>query len=597
MDTNKELNNRQIKIIDILYRTNNVVSSKALAEEVKCSAKTIQLEVKNINNIVKGITINSIKGSGYELNGDESVVKAIISNIDNRDVDRINYILKKMILLYSSEVKTIKLENLADDIYVSISTLKNNLKEVKEILKQYNLNIVSKHRLGICLEGDIEDIKRCIISLSLVNMDIKLEDFLDKDIIDNKNLIRSILLKFITEDNINLTDSEFNDMFSYILISMSLSKCSDYNKYIMKYSREYRNKLNLENTKSINSKEIIIKAIDEFTNNLNIATSIDITKDDIFKEYLYKHISSFCIKNELGIEENLCIDDSIKFKYPFEFELAKIAKKTLEDSLNINIDDQEIGNIAIHVGAALERIDYKANKKVLRAIIVCTSGIGTSMLLKTKLEAKFSNRMEIVRVIPSYLIDYVSILGIDFIISTVPVEVKDIPVISISPFLNEDECKLIEKFLDTGKVYHDINIQSLFNKELFLVDLEFMHKHDAIEYMSSELLEKGYIDEEMKISYHERENIATTEIGNLVAIPHGSKGKVNKNSIVIGILKKSIHWEIGDVRLIVMLCLDKDSILDYEVLFSQIYKRVDSIAKVISICESKNFDKFIAMFK
>ena len=115
--------------------------------------------------------------------------------------------------------------------------------------------------------------------------------------------------------------------------------------------------------------------------------------------------------------------------------------------------------------------------------------------------------------------------------------------------------------------------------------------------MSDKLLESNYIDQEMKNSYYERESIATTEIGNMVAIPHGANGKVFKNAIAIGILKNSIPWEIGQVRLVIMLSLQKENLLNYESLFSNIYKRIDSIAKVISICESKKYEKFIAMFK
>ena len=46
-----------------------------------------------------------------------------------------------------------------------------------------------------------------------------------------------------------------------------------------------------------------------------------------------------------------------------------------------------------------------------------------------------------------------------------------------------------------------------------------------------------------------------------------------------------------------LLSLDKEKILDYEDVFSNIYKRVDSIAKVISICENKSYEKFIKLFK
>ncbi|MDX5634630.1 PTS sugar transporter subunit IIA, partial [Clostridioides difficile] len=66
--------------------------------------------------------------------------------------------------------------------------------------------------------------------------------------------------------------------------------------------------------------------------------------------------------------------------------------------------------------------------------------------------------------------------------------------------------------------------------------------------------------------------MATTEIGNMVTIQHGAIGKIFDNKRAIGILKKPISWEISDVRLIIMLALDKDKILDYEVIFSKIYK-------------------------
>ncbi|HGM1110326.1 TPA: PTS sugar transporter subunit IIA, partial [Clostridioides difficile] len=199
---------------------------------------------------------------------------------------------------------------------------------------------------------------------------------------------------------------------------------------------------------------------------------------------------------------------------------------------------------------------------------------------------------EILKIIPSYLVEYIKVIDVDFVISTVPIEVGDVPVINISPILSDKEIRLIEKYIETGNIYLDLDIKSLFDSELFFTDLVFKRKEEVIDFMASKLVQKGYIDEDMKKSYFEREKIATTEIGNMVTIPHGAIGKVFDNKIAIGILKKPISWEISDVRLIIMLALDKDKILDYELIFSKIYKRVDSIAKVISICENSSFEKF-----
>ncbi|MFR3566630.1 MAG: BglG family transcription antiterminator [Paraclostridium sordellii] len=587
------LNKRQLKIIEILKNSTEPINSKALATDIGCSTKTIQVEVKNINSTLEKVKIDSIRGMGYKLVGDIKSVDKLENNTNYNDMDRISYILKQILTLYKN--KTLKLENLADDMYVSLSTIKNDLKEVKDILKDYNLKIISKHKLGISLDGDIEDLKRCILESNIKYKDLSLEGFFTDYVKLNIGNIRLEILNNLQKENIILTDYEFNNIFNYILISLSIEENKDYKSYTKDYITNYQNKFIKENNKE--NKEKILNSIEKFTKNLKLATSIDLSNDRVFKEYLYRHIKSFCIKKDFGVNNQSIVANEIKLKYPFAFELATIAKTTLEKDLDLEIDENETANIAIHIGGALQRSHENINEKSLKAIIVCASGVGTSMLIKAKLEAKFDKKIEILKVIPSYLIDYVKVLDVDFIIATVPVNIKDIPVINVSPFLDDKEIKIIEKFLDTGKIYYNINLSEIFNKELFFTDLDFDNKFDVINYMSNILLKKDYIDEEMKNSYIDREKIATTEIGNMVAIPHGAKGKVFKNAVAIGILKNPIPWEIGQVRLVVMLCLQKESILNYEDLFSNIYKRIDSIAKVISICESKKYDKFIAMFK
>ena len=129
----------------------------------------------------------------------------------------------------------------------------------------------------------------------------------------------------------------------------------------------------------------------------------------------------------------------------------------------MEISEDEVENIALHIGGALERIDKRDEKKVYKTIIVCTSGVGTSMLIKSKLENIFKGKLEIIKVIPSYLIDYVNVLDIDFVISTVEVNLENVNVIKVSPMLTDKEIKLIEKYIETENVYIDLDIQNLFS--------------------------------------------------------------------------------------------------------------------------------------
>lgn len=587
------MNTRALSIIKILLNSVEPVSSLALSQEIGCSTKTIQNEIKEVNKELKNCEIVSIRGIGYKIEGNLDDID--IKNSDLYDYDRVEYIIKKIINISSTDKDTIKLEDLADSMYVSLSTVKNDLKEVKKILNEYNLKISSKHKQGICIEASEEDIIKFIINYSnKVDNSLNIKDFLNNNIIENLFSIKKILLDTLNYENMILTDNEFKNIVNYISIYLSRNNTNQID-FIKEYIKKYKNKK--EKPISEDEQLLIRKAIKEFCRDLNIATSINLSHDKIFEECLFNHICNLYKRADLGINQYEITAGEIKLKYPFAFELGKIAKKTIEKNLNMEISEDEVENIALHIGGALERIDKRDEKKVYKTIIVCTSGVGTSMLIKSKLENIFKGKLEIIKVIPSYLIDYINVLDIDFVISTVEVNLENVNVIKVSPMLTDKEIKLIEKYIETENVYIDLDIQNLFSSELFFKDIKAETRSQVIDIMSKKLVEKGYIDDTMRQSYFERETIATTEIGNMVAIPHGAKGEVYENKVAIGILKEPISWEVGKVRLIIMLALDKEKILDYEEVFSKIYKRVDSIAKVISICENKSYEKFIKLFK
>lgn len=587
------MNTRALSIIKILLNSVEPVSSLALSQEIGCSTKTIQNEIKEVNKELKNCEIVSIRGIGYKIEGNLDDID--IKNSDLYDYDRVEYIIKKIINISSTDKDTIKLEDLADSMYVSLSTVKNDLKEVKKILNEYNLKISSKHKQGICIEASEEDIIKFIINYSnKVDNSLNIKDFLNNNIIENLFSIKKILLDTLSYENMILTDNEFKNIVNYISIYLSRNNTNQ-SDFIKEYIKKYKSKK--EKPISEDEQLLIRKAIKEFCRDLNIATSINLSHDKIFEECLFNHICNLYKRADLGINQYEITAGEIKLKYPFAFELGKIAKKTIEKNLNMEISEDEVENIALHIGGALERIDKRDEKKVYKTIIVCTSGVGTSMLIKSKLENIFKGKLEIIKVIPSYLIDYINVLDIDFVISTVEVNLENINVIKVSPMLTDKEIKLIEKYIETENVYIDLDIQNLFSSELFFKDIKAETRSQVIDIMSKKLVEKGYIDDTMRQSYFERETIATTEIGNMVAIPHGAKGEVYENKVAIGILKEPISWEVGKVRLVIMLALDKEKILDYEEVFSKIYKRVDSIAKVISICENKSYEKFIKLFK
>ena len=582
---------RALNIIEILKNSHDPVSSLALSEEIGCSTKTIQSEIKDINKNSKDGKIISIRGIGYKIEGSFDDIAIPSQYLGN--VDRIDYIIKNLINLTTKPENTVKLEELADSMYISVSTVKNDLKEVKSILKKYNISVVSKHKQGIAIQASEDDITSFILDICS-KKDNELKDFLSEKVSNNIFNLKNIILNMLGREHLVLSDTEFKNLCSIIFIKLSRSN-QDESEFIQAYIKDYiiQRELIMNDDKN---KEKIIRAIKKFCKNLKIATSIDLSQDEIFETCLYNHINSIYKKMKLGINQYGVLPIDIRIKYPYAYELGKIAKKTIEEELGLKLDDEEISNIAVHVGGAIERSEHNQKKKVFKVIIVCVSGIGTSMLVKNKLEYLFEGKIEIVKIIPAYLIDYINVMEVDFIISTVDIKCERVPVITVSPLLNDNEVKIIEKFMKTGKMYKEVETRDLFDRNLFFTDLDFNTKEEVIEYMGSQLVNQGVIDDEMKKSFFDREKIATTEIGHMVALPHGANGKILKNKIAVGILKNPIHWTLDDVRLVLILAIDKDEIFDYEKLFSTIYKQVGSVSKVIGICENKSYEKFMKMF-
>lgn len=156
--------------------------------------------------------------------------------------------------------------------------------------------------------------------------------------------------------------------------------------------------------------------------------------------------------------------------------------------MKIEINEDEVVNIVLYIGGVVERVFYNNKDKVFKIIIVCILGIGILMLIKVKLENIFKEKLEILKIIFLYLVEYIKVIDVDFVIFIVFIEVGDVLVINIFLILSEKEIRLIEKYIEIGNIYLDLDIKSLFDSELFFIDLVFKRKEEVIDFMVSKFV-------------------------------------------------------------------------------------------------------------
>ncbi len=114
--------------------------------------------------------IDSTQNKGYKLYFETEEVKLnlykYLSHINiNRlhlnkrnNYERIFYIIRRLLV----NVGYIKLDDLAEEMFVSRSTLNVDMPEVKRILYSYQLSLISKANYGITIKGHELNKRTCI---------------------------------------------------------------------------------------------------------------------------------------------------------------------------------------------------------------------------------------------------------------------------------------------------------------------------------------------------------------------------------------------------------------------------------------------------
>jgi mannitol operon transcriptional antiterminator len=108
----------------------------------------------------------------------------------------------------------------------------------------------------------------------------------------------------------------------------------------------------------------------------------------------------------------------------------------------------------MHLGASIERRVQKDRKKGFSVAVVCSSGIGTSKMLSSRLAYEFKDidSLEEYSVLD---IDRVDFTNYDLVVSTIPLDLEDgVKVIEASPLLRRSEIEAISAYLSAKDERH-----------------------------------------------------------------------------------------------------------------------------------------------
>lgn len=625
------LNKRQNQIIDILNNDNNWITGKELAKLLNVSDRTIRSDIDVINKFYDCLLIKSNKRLGYQI--DEALL--FKQDIETKELipqnshERCVYIIREL-LFKSKEINLIALQ---DQVFVSGYSIDNDIKKIRKMISEYPSLKLIRSKNYISLRGNEADKRKLYKQLlteethgNFLNLNsiadlwsnfdlLEIKDILEDvcelynyqireidfpmimihagvaiERIINRNYINSKTAKHHLNNNIEYQISY--EFFHRVSKTIDIELVEDEvvlfaQLLIGSYQKDDENE---------NLDKLLNQIVDAVIKEVKDYFDINFSKDKDFKLGLKMHLQLLLERQQNNVTITNIYLQEIKRKYPLVFEMAIRAGEVIADICKINVKENELSFLALHLGAAYDRVN---SIKRYRAVIIIPHNQMLSNMCIDKLKLRFEERMVIVKRYGFYEETMIKQQEPDLIITTVPLKHNlNIPTVQITLFVNyEDESKVFQtlNLLDKQRYHEDfvVLVNELIRPDLFHVKKQMASSKELIDFLCDELISKNLADERYKEDVFKRESVSATSFVNGFAVPHSIEITSKESCISIMILDKPVKWGDFEVKLVLLLAIrDTDSHL-LKIFFDWLSSIVSDSNKFRQLLEVKNYQEFI----
>lgn len=620
-----------IQILQELKNT-SYISSTELALIMNVSERTVRKRIKEISNIIQdyGATLESVPGQGIRLSVLNTIDFEKFLNVcieENASYPktkqgRIDFIIDYLLLSDSY----VNLTVLCEQLYISRSTLSNDLVEVRRYFEHFNIEVVDSKRKGVKLSGSETDIRRCLSQVSL-----KSSRFLNESLGGHiqYEAVANHLTDVLKRNDFVLSDIGFQNLCNHLYILMERIKNENYTKSIELTQLEInQNDLPMDVAKQIASElsqvfnikvpqeevlyiaihlagkqNVYISQFDEtiqsdddvvsmvraMLESINTNWNIDLRNDKELQFNLVLHFKPLLIRVKSGFEQKNPMLSDIKKNLSLAYLLAVQSLQFVEELIERNISADEIAFVALHINLALARKREGTNRK--RILILCSTGRGSSELLAYQVKSKFSKQIKEVVTSDVAGLNQINLDDFELIISTINQEIPtNTPVIKIGHFLDDSDMNRIGNEL---KSRTQTNIDRFFKKSLFLNLNNTPTRNSILEKMVNSIDKIETIPSNFLELVLQREAVGSTDYGNLIALPHPNELVTQETFVCIAILDKPVLWERSEVQVVILVSVQKDYNDNLEHFYRVMSEFMASKQAVHELIKYKDYERFI----
>ena len=472
---------------ELLKLIENEKKLSKIAELLNLTERSVRYKIDEINEEIGSKKIEIKKREFFSsLNKDD--MDKLFENIESR-----NYIYSKkereeLIILYTLMKKDkFLLKEVAEKLGTSKSTIRNDLKNLKKILLEYNIKLLQDDKLKYYFAYSEEDY-RYFIAIYLYKY-VSFDKKYDKIFFDDISYFRKVIYKEIKEEYMSETESvskrikkvelDFMDETLNILVILM----------VVSHKRQGKNyNLNIENTEilekrqeylqlknffpdytdinllfftdylfriSRDEKDVFVKfknwldisiAIIKIVRIFEIESKVDLKNIDVFLDKIFYYIKPLIFRTKRKIKLKNSILKDVKDLYPTIFNFLKKNFYYLEEVIKEKVSDEEIAYLVPFFHKALQN-NNKINKK---GILVTTYKENIALFLKEDIETEFLIDIDKILTLKSFEQIEKNLDDYDYILTTFSLEndfvkeIKHTKIIELNPILTEKDIKKLE---------------------------------------------------------------------------------------------------------------------------------------------------------
>lgn len=614
--------------------TDSYITASQLGEKTALSEKTVRNHIKELSDFMVdyGAYIESKHGFGFRFIVTdqkkyntwylESIVKGKTDSayIPENSEERCNYIICKLL----NTTGYADIDEIINYLCISEKTFTNDSIKIKKILDEYHLKLQFKKNEGVRITGNefnkriffinntgilqsIDDEDKTYIINKLLEILAKYEISMPEISIENMCQHLYFAVKRIKQGEIikdeNLLDIS-NKEDGLISSSVAEEMCNDLeNKYNIKFSKAERENIVIhllghrvtERYSSGQSNVVISQEIHDLVMDIlmfiYITMKIDLRKNLRLIMNLAVHLVSLQIRIKYNIYLKNPMLDDIKKKYPLGYTIACQAKIYIDKHYQTNINDDEIGYLALIFELSVKKDSAIQKKNIL---IVCATGKTSAELLAMQYREMFGPYLNIIKTCNISDLEDQNINNYDYLLTTTPISISiPIPILYVKLFMSdEEEIELKNKL---SKDIEEKGVKKYLKRNLFFPCIKASNKEDAIQKMCELISQNISIPSDFAEKVLKRESFGSTDFGQNIALAHPYGITTESTFLAVGILDDYVFWGNRNVKIVLMISVSDNIDQDLEDFYRDISKFMLNKNKTDKLLKNPTIDNFFEL--